>query len=127
MSFEKTFTCPISQLVSRRSDGEEFMKIRYLSASGLILTLFTNVAAADLARVMVVHSYEKNHICGAPQARGLMEALAERGWSTDNAFEGVREECLDAGMDDYLSKPVSKEELQQLITDWLRPESRRHA
>jgi signal transduction histidine kinase/CheY-like chemotaxis protein len=39
---------------------------------------------------------------------------------TANAMSGDRERCLDAGMDDYLSKPFRQEELRQLLGRWLR-------
>lgn len=38
---------------------------------------------------------------------------------TANAMKGDKEKCLDAGMDDYLTKPVSKEILQNGIAKWL--------
>lgn len=38
---------------------------------------------------------------------------------TANAIKGDRERCLDAGMDDYISKPVKREELQRVLTQWL--------
>jgi hypothetical protein len=31
---------------------------------------------------MIVHSYERDHICGAPQAEGVVAALSESGWVT---------------------------------------------
>jgi CheY-like chemotaxis protein len=38
---------------------------------------------------------------------------------TAGAIKGDREKCLDAGMDDYLSKPVSQEQLRSMLEKWL--------
>jgi PAS domain S-box-containing protein len=41
---------------------------------------------------------------------------------TANAIQGDREQCLQAGMDDYLAKPIGPKALQDMLTRWL-PES----
>jgi CheY-like chemotaxis protein len=37
---------------------------------------------------------------------------------TANAMQGDREECLGAGMDDYITKPVNFEELISMLEKW---------
>lgn len=38
---------------------------------------------------------------------------------TANALEGDRERCLECGMDEYLSKPVSAHDLHEMLSLWL--------
>ena len=44
---------------------------------------------------------------------------------TANAMSGDREQCLDAGMDDYISKPVNPAELEVVIERWVRRDAPR--
>ena len=38
---------------------------------------------------------------------------------TAEAMEGCRETCLDAGMDDYIAKPVKFADLSEALEKWL--------
>jgi signal transduction histidine kinase/CheY-like chemotaxis protein len=40
---------------------------------------------------------------------------------TANAMQGDRERCLEAGMDDYVSKPVKSKDLVVILQKWVRP------
>jgi response regulator RpfG family c-di-GMP phosphodiesterase len=39
---------------------------------------------------------------------------------TANAMQGDRQKCLDAGMDDYISKPLEAQDLVDVVEKWLK-------
>jgi CheY-like chemotaxis protein len=38
---------------------------------------------------------------------------------TANAMKGARQECIEAGMDDYLAKPITPDAVARKIQKWL--------
>ena len=67
--------------------------------------------------------------CGMPEMDGFAATRAIRSRQngdprtpivalTAHAIAGTREECLAAGMDDYVSKPVSLATMQQMLLKW---------
>ncbi|GGX67102.1 hypothetical protein GCM10011309_15940 [Litorimonas cladophorae] len=43
---------------------------------------------------------------------------------TANAFDDDRNACFDSGMNDFMTKPVSAEELAEKVRDWTNPEAK---
>jgi len=66
----------------------------------------------------VMDGYEATRILRAREVRGERLTVIAL---TAHAMDGAREGCLQAGMDDHLTKPVSLEQLQAALERWLAP------
>jgi len=45
-----------------------------------VLVTVTSAAKQESKRVFIVQSYEEGHVCGGPQAEGILKGLAAEGW-----------------------------------------------
>ncbi|QQS55705.1 MAG: response regulator [Candidatus Competibacteraceae bacterium] len=62
--------------------------------------------------------YEATRSIRAPQS-GVLRPTVPIVAMTANAMKGDREKCLEAGMDDYISKPVQPRDLADMLERWL--------
>jgi ABC-type uncharacterized transport system substrate-binding protein len=54
----------------------------FVCAAAVVLVPVTTFAQSQPAkRIFIVHSYEKGHVCGEPQAEGILNALKAGGWT----------------------------------------------
>jgi ABC-type uncharacterized transport system substrate-binding protein len=52
------------------------------ASAGLpLITVLSGAQAQQSKRIYIVQSYEQGHVCGEPQAEGILQALAESGWA----------------------------------------------
>lgn len=68
------------------------------------MPVMDGITAAQLIRQLENHS--DGHI--------IIVAL------TANETEGIQEQCLQAGMDDFMQKPVTLTKLDHLLSKWLK-------
>ena len=108
------------------------MAVKYLEKLGIEAELVSDGEKA--VRVLRAADYDIVFMdCQMPvmdgydATRAIREAEAKTQRHTPivamiaNAMPGDMEKCLEAGMDDYLSKPVKQADLQKKIEEWSAP------
>ena len=117
---------PLKLLLAEDSLVNQRVAVRLLERRGHSVVIANNgteaVAATDQEQfnpvLMDVHMQEMDGF----QATGAIRAVEkERGGHlpivamTANAMKGDREKCLEAGMDDYIAKPIGSQELYEVV------------
>ncbi len=82
-------------------------------------------AAARGNYSVIFMDWQMPEMDGLEAVRVIRQAESQKGGHTPiiamtaNAMQGDRDTCLAAGMDDYISKPFTFEELRTMVTRWL--------
>jgi len=93
------------------NNGEEAVAAWRAAAPDLILMDVSMPVMNGLQATQAIRNAE----AGEADKAGRVPVIAV----TAHAMGGDRERCLAAGMDDYLSKPVSPEKLEAIIQKWV--------
>ncbi|MDR3581179.1 MAG: ATP-binding protein [Oryzomonas sp.] len=103
----------------------------YIAKLGYAVDTVSN--GNDVLRALAIKDYSQVLMdCQMPEKGGLEATTIIRDPESDvrnhtlpiialtaNAITGEREKCLNAGMDDYLAKPLNYEELVEVLSKWL--------
>ncbi|MGI2031415.1 response regulator [Rhizobium panacihumi] len=126
----RTVAPSLHVLVAEDNDVNQIVFTQILQSTGLSFVIAKNGAeAVDIWRerdpAIILMDVSMPVMNGHQATRKIRELEAETGAHvpiigvTAHALESDRELCLSAGMDDYLSKPISPEMLEQKINAWL--------
>jgi len=118
-------------LVADDNETNQMVAVRMLRKLGYQAEVAVNgretvEALAHASYDMVLMDCQMPDMDGFAATRSIREFEAARGRHTPiiavtaNAMKGDREKCLDAGMDDYLAKPVKMEDLHEVLRRWVQ-------
>ncbi|MCP4700061.1 MAG: response regulator, partial [Gammaproteobacteria bacterium] len=107
----------------------EFMEqagmIVTLAADGLEALKAVNQAAYDLVfmdlQMPEMDGYEASRAIRKDDRFADMPIIA----MTAHAMSGIREKCLEAGMNDHLPKPINPSELTAALVKWIKPKAKK--
>lgn len=131
---ENLFNASLRVLLAEDNPINQKVAVRMLERMGVKVDIANNGAEACEA-IQTNHNYQIVFMdCQMPVCDGYSATRKIREWEqtqddpeaihtpiiamTANAMQGDREKCLQAGMDDYISKPVKFDELERVITTW---------
>jgi CheY-like chemotaxis protein len=119
----------VKVLLAEDNPTNQMLAMAVLRGLGCEPTLARDGAEAVAA--MAEHSFDAILMdCMMPNVDGFEATRAIRSAHpqrvpiialTANAMPGDRERCLEAGMDDYLTKPFKADQLRELLARWVSP------
>ena len=122
---------PVRILLAEDNAINQEVALAILGNAGYRIDVANNGAEAvmalrDTAYDLVLMDCQMPELDGYEATRQIRDSTSGVIWPkipiiamTANAMIGDREKCLDAGMDDYVVKPVQTRELVEVIERWL--------
>jgi len=114
---------PVGPKAVRKLTDPKFAALARLGLRGCKLTnpAVAALIAAPALRNLVQLELDDNRLTTGPEALADPSLLPRLGACslTANAFPEDRERCFEAGMDDFLAKPVEAEELYRVLARFL--------
>jgi len=117
-------------LLVEDNEMNQQVAVELLEASGLIVDIADNgkqavdaVSRTEYALVLmdvqmpVMGGYEATRLIRGEAKHAALPIIA----MTAHAVQGARNECLDAGMSDYISKPIDPDQLFEVLARWMKP------
>ena len=108
----------------------QVLAMEMLKQAGMIVEIANN--GKEAIEVLNVREYDlvfmdvQMPVMGGYEATGLIRANEKFKdlpiiAMTAHAMSGAREACLEAGMNDYISKPIDTVQLNKLLIKWIKP------
>ena len=121
----------ITILVAEDNDVNQMVVEQILETTGHNFTIVANGRQAvemyhKLKPKLVLMDVSMPDMNGLEATKAIRQAEQATGQRTPiigltaHALKGDREMCLECGMDDYMSKPISPDKLTALVDKWLR-------
>ncbi|MGY6707996.1 MAG: PAS-domain containing protein [Rhizobiaceae bacterium] len=121
-------------LVAEDNEVNQLVFTQILAETGLTFEIVGNGALAlkacfEMRPRMILMDVSMPEMNGLEATGKIRETEAEQGGHipivgvTAHALKGDRERCIEAGMDDYLSKPISPKLLLEMIEKWVGGEA----
>jgi CheY-like chemotaxis protein/HPt (histidine-containing phosphotransfer) domain-containing protein len=131
-AFDAALRCDAKVLLAEDNPVNQAVARQFLEAYGCRVQVAGN--GREALQQLAVHGFDLVLMdCHMPEMDGFetTRAIREQGLVgrtgrrlpvlalTANVTQGIREKCLEAGMDDYIAKPFGRHQLEALLKKWL--------
>jgi len=113
---------PVNQIIAKKMLEKIGLSCELVVNGEAAVTRFKQPHEFDLilmdCQMPVMDGYEATQAIRELEQANLLRRMPVIAM-TANAMEGDKNKCLEAGMDDYVAKPVKQDTLKQVLSNWL--------